>query len=43
LGFQWDSPSYVIPVLVGLFGVAFLTVRLAWWRWKKWEVGLVAG
>ncbi len=42
-GFQWDSPTYVIPVLIALYGVAFLTVRLAWWRWKKWEVGLVAG
>ena len=42
-GFQWNSPSYVIPVLGALYAVVFLTLKLAWWRWTKWEVGSVAG
>ena len=42
-GFQWDSPSYVIPVLGALYAATGLTLKLAWWRWTKWEVGLVAG
>ena len=41
--FQWDSPSYVIPVLGALYAATGLTLKLAWWRWTKWEVGLVAG
>ena len=38
---EWQTPAILIPTIVGLYTVAFVGLRLAWWRWQNWEVGQV--
>ena len=39
---EWQTPAILIPTIVGLYAVAFIGLRLAWWRWQNWEVGCAA-